>query len=629
MSLRISLCSVPVEGVGTKLSRSREEGSLGIVPKIAIVSLVEWMKFSGYPEESFDFYDIDMLYPSDDDIIEYFSNYQPDVVGLSAVVSTSYSQVERIARIIRDQLPNAWIVMGGNLSAVAEAVLTHTEVDICVIGDGEISWVQLLEYFEKVKPRKIKPTELLLIKGAAFLDEKFNIRLNGFGEKIPSEMMPYPDYDILRTGLKEYPEKLYNYFRPALGSGWFSFDDRANDPGRKPNIAGISTSKGCVAKCTFCQRSTKGYVTQPLKKLENHLDYLIDYHDVGFIQIVDENFGSDKQHSYEIVSMIHKKNLLWFASGVRCTSVTDENIKFYKDHGCSALKFGVESGSQKILDIMEKNFKVTDVYRALESCIRHEIYSPIAVMVGMPGEDNKTVMETGKFIGEISAKMGIHPEFTNYEIFYALPLPGTPLWEYGEQVGVIDKNTEGTVGYLNRVADAGTYKRYYINLNGARTSEVLFWDYLIRLEACRAFYLSEKVKSFSGWKRGYDSINDTWKSNPRTSLKYAALSFTHITYLLDAFVVKTRIFSIIPRFLLYPILRTLIYFEYIVQSLVPSNKENNIFIYKKRVKRLNNFANKDERSAKKRSLRGKVMKKRIDHIPNSVEDVRQVLRQGI
>ena len=110
------ICSVPVETPGAKLRRKRSEGSLGIMPKVAIVSLVDAMKKAGFPSSSYDFYDIDMLYPSDDEIRKYFTSEKPDVVGLSAVVSTSYSQVKRISSIIRSIIPNSWIVMGGNLS---------------------------------------------------------------------------------------------------------------------------------------------------------------------------------------------------------------------------------------------------------------------------------------------------------------------------------------------------------------------------------------------------------------------------------------------------------------------------------------------------------------------------------
>ena len=100
--------------------------------------------------------------------------------------------------------------------------------------------------------------------------------------------------------------------------------------------------------------------------------------------------------------------MLWIATGIRCTSVTYEDIKFYKEHNCSALKFGIESGSQKILDMMDKVFTTDHVNTALNNCHKLSVFSPLALMVGMPGETNETARETGAFIGERSASLGTH-----------------------------------------------------------------------------------------------------------------------------------------------------------------------------------------------------------------------------
>ena len=629
--IRVSLCSVPVEGVGSRLDRKRSEGALGITPKVAIVSLVDAMKRAGYAESSYDFYDIDMLYPDSYDIGIYFSRYRPDVVGLSAVVSTSYSQVKRIASIIRDKTPDAWIVMGGNLAACSEAILHHTEVDLSVVGDGEVAWIDLLKYIENNPSRKNKNySKLIKINGVAFLDENKRISLNGFGISSPKEQMPYPDYDLLGKGLKNDPNSLSNYFRVGLETGWFDFDERAKDKDRGKNIAGIFASKGCVAKCTFCQRSTKGYRTQPLEQLEDHLIHIRDNFDVGFIRILDENFGSDLKHSYEVANILHKADMLWMATGVRCTSTTEENIKYYRDHGCSALKYGVESGSQKIIDIMEKVFTVEDVYKAINSCTRLGVYSPAAVMVGMPGEDESTAMETGKLIGDIASRIGVHPDIVGYDIFYALPLPGTPLWEYGEQVGVIGKETKDVVDYLTRIADAGVYKRYYINLNGAPMSEVIFWEYIVKLEASRV-YRNNHISSLNdNLKEIYINKSKVAKvANPRYSLRYTALKFTKITYFVDIYLVGSAIVDIIPRTVIYPIIKYMLYFEYIVQKMYKSNTINNLYTKRKKIKRLaKGDSLKSVKSKKKRSLRGIVIENR-DIPVDSVGSIRQILKSGL
>jgi radical SAM superfamily enzyme YgiQ (UPF0313 family) len=575
--MKICLCSLPVEGANQPLDRQRHEGPLGIVPKTAILSLVYEMQRNGYDSSQYDFYDIDMLYPSDQELIDYFTEYRPDIVGLSAVTSTSYQQVKRISNIVKSVLPKTFIVVGGNITAADEAILRCTSSDICVQGDGEIAWGKILSILREYKT--IFKNELLSqIKGISYINENNMYISNGFGEPLPSTTLAFPDYKILASGLKKHPEYIYNHFRKAANSGWFTTDERAKESHRPPNIAGLFLSKGCVTRCTFCLRSTKGYRTVPLVNLEHYLLYLRDNFDVGFIQVMDENFGSDKKHAYEAARIFKKADVLWIATGVRCKSVNEEDLKFYKEHNCSALKFGVESGSQKILDLMEKKFDVDDVYTALRVCAKYNIFSPLAIMVGMPGETLETAKETGRFIGKIALMLNTHPKNLNYDLFYALPFPGTPLYDYGVKSGVLDSTPEGTDKYLTDVSNAGTYKRYYVNLNGATMKEVVFWDWLVKLEASR-IYNCNKVQSNDKIVETAFKTNQVLEknTNPHLSLKYTSITFTGISKFFDFYVEGNKLVDLIPRFIIYPILKYMAYLEYLIQRLFDNNRKHNIF----------------------------------------------------
>ena len=315
--------------------------------------------------------------------------------------------------------------------------------------------------------------------------------------------------------------------------------------------------------------------------------------------------------------------MLWMATGVRCTSVEEEDIIFYKQHGCSALKFGIESGSQVILDLMEKFFTLEDVVKRVKLCHKHRVYSPLAVMVGMPGETENTALETGRLIGNIAADLGIEPKKMGYDIFYALPLPGTPLYEYGEKLGVIDPSPQGTGEYLERVTDAGTYKRYYVNLNGAPDSEVVFWDVLIAMEASRTYrrLLADRAKSLSPLPNQISegtiissAIDKKKKSNPRYSLKYTALTFTSITYFIDTIVIGSACVDALPRYLIYPLVKMLNYIEFVLQSLDRRNTNNNIFAMRKvQVPRLDTQNKASKKNPKHRSLRAYVEEMDYQH----------------
>ena len=89
-------------------------------------------------------------------------------------------------------------------------------------------------------------------------------------------------------------------------------------------------------------------------------------------------------------------------------------------------------------------------------------------MVGMPGESLQTAKESGKFLGQIAAKLRVPLKklFGYTDIFYAIPLVGTPLYEYGKNLGLIGNSVEEEEKYLKLVSNVGAYKRYYINFNG-------------------------------------------------------------------------------------------------------------------------------------------------------------------
>lgn len=602
MSVSSILCSIPVETPGGTLRRPRSEGPVPIMPKIAITSLNHWTEKNGFPKCKF--YDIDMLYPNDDEIEKFFKENDADIVGLSAVVSTSYLQVQRIAKIIRNVNSKILIVCGGYLTAAANTVLRKTDVDVCVVGDGEVAWVGLLNYVRKNKNRnkKIYTDEMLEIKGIALVDENSELRFSGYGHTLSSCHMSFPSFDYLKSGLNGDDKAVYNYFRPYYASEEFLMDDRSYEKDRRPMSSSIHVSKGCVAKCTFCQRGSKGYTTYNLEDLEKHLVQLKNYN-VGFLNVDDENFGSNKKYTYEVAKLFHKHDMLWQCSGVRCTSVKKEDLKFYKDHGCVAMKFGIESGSQRMLDLMEKRFTVEDVRKALFGCYDIDLYSPpLGFMVGMPGESLQTAKESGKFLGQIAAKLRVPLKklFGYTDIFYAIPLVGTPLYEYGKNLGLIGNSVEEEEKYLKLVSNVGAYKRYYINFNGAPMSEVVFWDILVFLEANKTYKELMKGKSInqkmmdrlSSMNVNQDKNQSMIKKNHEKDLlknksnsqifgggggdnKTHFLSKNFITNFIKEHVsFNEALAKWVPRFILYPTVRYMLYVEYLLQKYLYKDTNN-------------------------------------------------------
>lgn len=585
--MRTILCSVPTENPGAELRRPRSESNSGIDPKIAITQLNHFTEKNGFP--TCKFYDIDMLYPNDEDVIKYFKENKADIVGLSAVVSTSYRQVKRIAKIIKDIKKDTLIVCGGYMTAAANAILQKTDVDICVVGDGEVAWVGILNFMKdhlESRNNKFDIDKLLEVKGIAILDDNNNLKFSGYGQRVASCHMHTPSFEYLKSGLQGDEKALQNYFRHFKRHDAFRIDPRSYEKGRKPMSMSLFTSKGCVAKCTFCQRGSLGYLTYDLDKMEEHLKHCRDKYDIGFLTITDENFGSNKKYTYQLAELFNKYNMLWFACGVRCTSVNKEDLIHYQKNGCSGLQYGIETGSQTMLDLMEKKFTVDDIKKALIASKEIGLYSPpTGYMIGMPGENLKTIRETGKFMAEVSALLRVPPSllFKHSDICYALPLVGTPLYEYGKELGLVGHDVKSEEEFLETVSDVSYHKRYFINFNGAPMSEVVFWDMLVFLESTREYTkLMKDKEEDKEMIEKFVSVYEVQGLNPRTFAKYKKKTFMKwfeinqyfFTKFLREKIIFNKSISKLPRFIIEPIVRYGLYFEYLLQKFILKDTHN-------------------------------------------------------
>src|ERR1051325_9943948 len=157
------------------------------------MAIIQALQQAGYDPE---FFDIDGLRPEFATVIEHFRKAAPDVIGISAVVSTAYGYVKKLCKALRQVLPNTKIVLGGNLAASAELLHRRCEVDVCVVGEGERIAVNLLNYY-KQHPGQPNYAELQKIKGITFLNAAGEMVFTGYETALPAPELSDPDYTIL------------------------------------------------------------------------------------------------------------------------------------------------------------------------------------------------------------------------------------------------------------------------------------------------------------------------------------------------------------------------------------------------------------------------------------------------
>jgi radical SAM superfamily enzyme YgiQ (UPF0313 family) len=257
---------------------------------------------------------------------------------------------------------------------------------------------------------------------------------------------------------------------------------------KNKKMARIFISRGCVARCTFCQRATKGYRVYAINDVETYILELKEKYNVRCLFIAEENFGSDKKHSYEVARIMKKHDVFWIVQGARVTTFTYEDLKYYKQHNMICVNFGIESGSQKILDIMEKKITTKDVYNAVSNCKKAPVVTLLHNMIiGMPGETAKTVIESAQFVASLRHLLGMDWNLGR-DTHYAAAIPGTPLYEYCQQIGIIGKTLNEEEDYLIRVSKhKNTQLLNYVNLTDSSIKECHYWTYLYRYASKKAY----------------------------------------------------------------------------------------------------------------------------------------------
>lgn len=452
-------------------------------PPLGSLAIIQSLQEIGTPCE---FYNIDFQRPDLDSVAAYFKENQFDFVGISAVVSTAYAYTKTLSSLIKIVSPNTIQILGGNLGASAEVILRKTQIDFCVIGDGELIIQQLVKYLEQSKLFTDKSTEFIKnIKGLAFLDGEDFI-FTGYSPPLPAELVSYPDFKIL-----EQDGSLTHYLPK---NPWWASTNLYNE---KLNLsdqisATVVATKGCVARCTFCHRWEKGFRAKSAVGFEDHIKSLKQNYGVSLITLGDENFGSDKKQTAEIARILHENGMIWKVAGVRARTIDLETLLSWKKQGCVDVVFGIESGSQTMLDVMQKNATVEINSNALKWTAEAGLDTVLQIVIAMPGECDKTIHETRDFIIEhIKYLRCINGLPSNsLSINYAQALPGTALYQYALQSGMIENSLDGEENYLLKISDIDAYSTdHFVNYTHQPLLKVLMWRYVITAST-DAYYIN-------------------------------------------------------------------------------------------------------------------------------------------
>lgn len=330
----------------------------------------------------------------------------PGVVGITCW-TIERGQAFRVARIAKEAVPNALIIMGGpHATSFPEHMFIKTPADYVVMGEGEETIRELLQVIEK-------GGDLSCVLGLAYRKG---------GEFFRNERRP------LIKDLDTVPLVRHAQFDYGQYNG-------LHDNNRK--AAAIMTSRGCPFRCAFCSSAVywgRKYRSRSVQSVLSEIDHL--YNDIGIraLLIFDDNLLIDRKRCIALCQALcdRKYDLVWAAEG--SVKVDQEMLGWMKRAGCYRIDFGVESGSPTILKNINKPFGVNEARNAFRLCKEAGITPNAYLIFGSPGETAQTIDETVTLMREIQPDSG----GGRPGIWI---LPDTDIYELGKKHGIINEET--------------------------------------------------------------------------------------------------------------------------------------------------------------------------------------------
>ncbi|WP_245584915.1 B12-binding domain-containing radical SAM protein [Psychrilyobacter atlanticus] len=194
----------------------------------------------------------------------------------------------------------------------------------------------------------------------------------------------------------------------------------------------MHASRGCPYSCYFCGSLNKNHRYRSPENILKELNVLKQKYKIDGFVINDENFIINEKKVLEICKEVKKLNMPWSALS-RVNTINEKIIKHLKKSNCIELKFGLETGSNKMMKYMNKNTTCEQAEKALSLCNKYGIKAKIFLIHGFPGENIDTTTETINFLKK-------NRKFINrITLFQWTPLPGSYVYNNPSKFGIDPK----------------------------------------------------------------------------------------------------------------------------------------------------------------------------------------------
>jgi radical SAM superfamily enzyme YgiQ (UPF0313 family) len=434
-----------------------------------------WLEKHQYENSVFD-----STFSSFSELSRYLLNEKPDVVGIYTNLMTKLN-VLRIIRFMKSEaeLSKCKIILGGpEVRHNVNNFLSHG-ADFIVLGEGEETMFDLIRHLDTGQ----KP--LIELTGIAYKDSSNNPIQNQERPKIKDiDILPFPNRHKVDMSL---------YFRAWKAKHGAS-------------AASVNTMRGCPYTCKWCSTAVYGqsYRRRSPKLVVDEMEWLQKQYSVDTVWFVDDVFTISHVWLQEFADEVVKHGLvLPFECITRADRMDEEVILNLKRSSCFRVWIGAESGSQRVIDLMDRRVDVNQVREMIQLSKKHGIETGTFIMLGYPGETEADIYETLDHLKRSDPDL--------YTITVAYPIKGTGL--YSEVQNNFINPSPWESGTDRQIDFKRTYSRRY-------------YDFAVRM-------IVNEMKAFKSKEKGVsDRIEGNWYKIKSMIAKFGMLLFrSHLFHL--------------------------------------------------------------------------------------------------
>jgi anaerobic magnesium-protoporphyrin IX monomethyl ester cyclase len=362
-----------------------------VVP-MGLLSIAAWLERAGHEVQV-----IDCLGPKPptglEATVQKIVEFEPSLVGISATTS-GFLDGYGLAAAIREARPEVKNVFGGVLPSAlgSELMERFSGVDYVAVGEGEVTMTELAE-----------GRELRNIDGLVWRDGEEVVTNRPRGRMPELDALPFPAYEKLKGFASGYSLPPFNYILT---------------PG-----TGISTSRGCVYQCSFCDRSVfqRGFRSNSAEYTYAHMEHLRTKFGVRHVNIYDDLFTTNRKRVMALCDALASKPLgMQFNCAVRVGHTDDELLDALKAAGCLMVSIGMESGDPRLLEELKVGVTLDEARDTVKKIQAKGIRAKGLFMMGVVGETEESIQKTSDFIIELGLDDMNMSRFT--------PFHGAPCW---------------------------------------------------------------------------------------------------------------------------------------------------------------------------------------------------------